>query len=77
MSTVTANGTTWYYERRGDGPPLLCITGATGDAGYFSGLAEALSDDYTVVTYDRRANSRSPRPAGWIRTWRPRASPPR
>lgn len=65
MSTVNANGATFYYERRGEGPPLLCITGATGDAGHFSGLAEALSDEYTVLTYDRRGNSRSPRPAGW------------
>jgi len=65
MSTINVNGATLYHELRGEGPPLLCIAGATGDAGYFSGLAEALSDEYTVLTYDRRANSRSPRPDGW------------
>ena len=65
MGTIIANGATLYVERRGEGPALLCITGATGDAGHFSGLAQALSDQYTVVTYDRRANSRSPRPDGW------------
>ena len=68
MSSVMANGATLHYERRGAGPPLLCITGATGDAGYFTGLAEALSPDHTVVTYDRRGNSRSPRPTGWSTT---------
>ena len=42
MSTVTVGGATIYYERRGSGSPLLCITGATGDAGYFTGLADAV-----------------------------------
>lgn len=65
MSTVDVNGITLYYERRGDGPPVLFISGAGGDAGYCAGLAETLADEYTTVVYDRRANSRSPRPAGW------------
>jgi pimeloyl-ACP methyl ester carboxylesterase len=30
-----------------------------------SPVAELLSDEFTVVTYDRRGNSRSPRPGGW------------
>ncbi|MDN5861374.1 MAG: alpha/beta hydrolase [Pseudonocardia sp.] len=65
MSTIDVNGTTLYYERRGDGPPVLFISGTGGDAGYFTTVADALADEYTTVTYDRRANSRSPRPAGW------------
>lgn len=65
MSTIDVNGTTLYYERRGDGPPVLFISGAGGDAGYFTAVADALADQYTTVTYDRRANSRSPRPTGW------------
>lgn len=48
-----------YYEMRGSGPFLLLIAGAGGDAGYFSGLAEDLSDAFTVISYDRRGNSRS------------------
>ncbi|MDQ4145634.1 MAG: alpha/beta hydrolase [Actinomycetota bacterium] len=46
----------------------MCIAGATGDAGHFRVVAEQLSDDFQVVTYDRRGNSRSPRPTGWTAT---------
>jgi pimeloyl-ACP methyl ester carboxylesterase len=57
-----------YHEVRGSGPSVLFIAGATGDAGHFERVAEILSDEFTVVTYDRRANSRSPRPEGWEST---------
>src|SRR5437879_5358058 len=63
-----ANGTKLYYELRGAGPTVLLIPGAYGDAGVFDETAERLSDEFTVVTYDRRANSRSPKPAGWTVT---------
>src|SRR4029453_9652587 len=65
---VEANGTELYYEVHGSGSPLLFISGATGDAGHFTHVADALSDDFRVITYDRRGNSRSPRPAGWTQT---------
>lgn len=68
MTTITANGTDIYHEVRGDGPPLLFVTGASGDAGQWHAVAAALADAYTVITYDRRANSRSPRPPGWTTT---------
>jgi pimeloyl-ACP methyl ester carboxylesterase len=64
-STVTSGmaqavGADLYYERRGDGPPLLMITGGGGDSGYYAAAADILASDYTVITYDRRGNSRSP-----------------
>jgi pimeloyl-ACP methyl ester carboxylesterase len=65
---LEANGTRIYHEVRGSGPPVLFIAGATGDGGHFERVAEILSDEFTVVTYDRRANSRSPRPDGWEET---------
>lgn len=65
MGSVTVNGTSLYYELRGDGPPVLFISGATGDAGHWTEVADALAGEYTVLTYDRRANSRSPRPENW------------
>ena len=68
MPTVTANGTELYYEIRGTGPPILLIMGATGDGGHFDALADALSDEFTVVSYDRRGNGRSPAPEGWDTT---------
>lgn len=48
-----------YYERRGQGPALLMIAGAGGDAGMYRAAADLLASDYTVITYDRRGNSRS------------------
>ena len=48
-----------YHEVRGSGPAVLLIPGATGDAGHFTRTAERLSDEFRVITYDRRGNSRS------------------
>jgi pimeloyl-ACP methyl ester carboxylesterase len=66
--TVRANGAELYYERRGTGAPVLCISGATGDAGHFTAVADRLADEFTVITYDRRGNSRSKAPVGWAST---------
>jgi pimeloyl-ACP methyl ester carboxylesterase len=68
MPTVTVNGAELYYEIRGTGPPVLLIMGATGDGGHFDELAGLLADEFTVITYDRRGNGRSPVPAGWQTT---------
>ena len=68
QDVIVVNGTTLYYERTGTGPSVLCIAGTTGDAGHFAQVAARLADEFTVVTYDRRGNSRSPRPAGWTQT---------
>jgi pimeloyl-ACP methyl ester carboxylesterase len=68
MSLQSANETELYYEVRGDGPPILLIMGATGDGGAFARFAGFLADEFTVITYDRRGNGRSPRPAGWETT---------
>jgi pimeloyl-ACP methyl ester carboxylesterase len=68
MTSISANDISLYYELRGDGPRLLLISGATGDAGHWTGVAGALADEYKVITYDRRGNSRSPRPPGWTST---------
>jgi pimeloyl-ACP methyl ester carboxylesterase len=65
---LEVNGARLYHEVRGSGPSVLFIAGGTGDGGQFQQVAELLSDEFTVVTYDRRANSRSPRPEGWEST---------
>jgi pimeloyl-ACP methyl ester carboxylesterase len=58
---VTTEGDDIYYEVRGHDQPLLMISGGGGDAGFFSLVADLLSDEYKVITYDRRGNSRSSR----------------
>ena len=68
MPKLTVNGTELYHEVRGTGPPVLLIMGATGDGGHFDELADVLADEFTVVSYDRRGNGRSPVPTGWRTT---------
>jgi pimeloyl-ACP methyl ester carboxylesterase len=68
VQQVQANGTVLYAETRGSGPPVLLIAGAGGDAAELAGVAATLADAFTVTTYDRRGNSRSPRPTGWTQT---------
>jgi pimeloyl-ACP methyl ester carboxylesterase len=68
QDVVVVNETALYYELHGVGPSVLCIAGTTGDAGHFTQVASRLADEFTVVTYDRRGNSRSPRPEGWTQT---------
>jgi predicted RNA polymerase sigma factor/pimeloyl-ACP methyl ester carboxylesterase len=59
-NTLKVPGATLYYEVQGSGPVLLLICGGIYDARTYAGLAERLADRYTVITYDRRGNSRSP-----------------
>lgn len=63
-----SGGARLYYELRGEGPLLLLIPGASGDAGMYERAAECLAGDWTAVTYDRRGNSRSSAPADWTAT---------
>jgi pimeloyl-ACP methyl ester carboxylesterase len=66
---IEANGASLYYEKRGSGPPLLFISGASGDAADYSRVAELLAGEFTAITYDRRGFSRSPWPEGTTWTW--------
>jgi pimeloyl-ACP methyl ester carboxylesterase len=68
MPSVIVNGAELYHEVRGNGPPVLLIMGATGDGGHFDAFADILAHEFTVITYDRRGNGRSPVPAGWQTT---------
>ena len=68
INTLKVPGAALHYEVRGSGPPVLLIMGGTGDGGHFDTLADLLADEFTVITYDRRGNGRSPAPAGWTTT---------
>src|SRR5919112_2866789 len=52
MTLVDVNHTTLYYELRGSGPSVMFVSGASGDAGHWTAVADALSDTFTVLTYD-------------------------
>ncbi|GIG23537.1 hydrolase [Cellulomonas chitinilytica] len=60
VSTLAVPGASLYYEVRGSGHVLLLVCGGIYDAAALAPLADALADRWTVVTYDRRGNSRSP-----------------
>ena len=65
---VEANGTQLYYEIKGAGPALLFIPGAEGDAEEYARVEGLLQGDFTIISYDRRAFCRSPRPEGYTAT---------
>ena len=56
---AATEGARIYCEYRGRGPLLLLITGAMEDAGFYSSAADILAGKFTVLSYDRRCNSRS------------------
>lgn len=47
-----AEGADLYFERRGDGPPLLLIAGGGGDCGASEAMADILASGYTVLSYE-------------------------
>jgi pimeloyl-ACP methyl ester carboxylesterase len=59
IGSLRVNGATLHYEVRGQGPLLLLISGGTGGAASFDGIAADLAAEYTVATYDPRGMSRS------------------
>jgi pimeloyl-ACP methyl ester carboxylesterase len=56
---VHTEGADIVYDYEGQGPLLLLIAGGNGDGTRYGRLAALLASDYTVVTYDRRAECRS------------------
>jgi hypothetical protein len=60
MHTVTSrDGTTIAYDRLGDGPPVVLVTGGSVDRMSNAGLAAELATDFTVYNYDRRGRGDS------------------
>lgn len=57
--TVSRDGTTIAYERFGDGPTVVLVGGAMCTGATLVPLAQALSDRFAAVTYDRRGRGGS------------------
>src|SRR4051812_22298875 len=60
MDMVTSrDGTQIAYESAGSGPAIVFASGAFNDHLTCAPVAAALADEFTVVTYDRRARGAS------------------
>jgi pimeloyl-ACP methyl ester carboxylesterase len=57
---VDVPGARLHVLRQGNGPVLLVVPGGDGDADASNALTRVLAEHYTVVTYDRRGQARSP-----------------
>lgn len=60
VDTVRVPGARLRTQVGGAGPALLLIPGGGGDAEMYAEVVPLLADRFTVLTYDRRGNSRSP-----------------
>jgi pimeloyl-ACP methyl ester carboxylesterase len=57
---LSVAGASLFYRVRGAGPLLLVLPGGHCDADAADAMCDRLVDRFTVVTYDRRGQSRSP-----------------
>jgi pimeloyl-ACP methyl ester carboxylesterase len=46
-------------EQSGSGPVLICVSGAFNDRSRCAAVAQQLTGDFTVITYDRRGRGDS------------------
>jgi pimeloyl-ACP methyl ester carboxylesterase len=60
MDSVTSkDGTSIAFDKLGDGPPVILVTGGSVDRSSNASLADALAPDFTVFNYDRRGRGPS------------------
>lgn len=60
MPNIETNGVETYYERHGEGPPLVFIHGSGWDHRQWQPQVETLADDYEVITYDAQGHGKTP-----------------
>jgi pimeloyl-ACP methyl ester carboxylesterase len=58
-STVRVAGLDVVYDRAGEGPPLVLVHGAGGDAREWRPQTASLSDEFTVIAWDEPGAGRS------------------
>ncbi|MFN3234451.1 MAG: alpha/beta fold hydrolase [Gammaproteobacteria bacterium] len=64
MPKVSANGINIYYERHGQGEPLVLIAGFSADHSIWETVIEPLSKHYEVIVFDNRGAGQTDVPAG-------------
>jgi pimeloyl-ACP methyl ester carboxylesterase len=57
--TLSRDGTAIAYERKGQGPPVVLVSGAMSTGGTMAPLAGLLASRFTVFWYDRRGRGES------------------
>lgn len=56
MPTVDTNGVETYYERHGEGPPIVCAPGGGWDHRSWYPQVAGLEDEYEFILYDPRGH---------------------
>jgi len=64
MPFASVNGIELYYERAGDGPPVLFLNGSGSTLAHVAPIIEALARHLDVVAHDQRGLGRSDKPRG-------------
>ena len=65
MPNIDIDGTELYYERRGEGEPLLLIQGLGGNSLHWGeGFLGGLEEDFELILFDNRGAGRSAALAG-------------
>ena len=59
MPTVRTGDVETYYERRGEGPPIVFVHASILDHSMWDEQAAALADDYETLVYDLRGHGRT------------------
>ena len=58
-TVVSKDDTTIAYDRYGDGPPLILVSGATATRADVASFAQTMAERFTVYAYDRRGRGDS------------------
>jgi pimeloyl-ACP methyl ester carboxylesterase len=59
MPAIATNGVETYYERHGEGQPLVFIHGSGWDHRQWMPQVETLTDEYEVICYDVRGHGKT------------------
>src|SRR5262245_29002163 len=64
MPEIQANGVRLFYQQHGAGPDVVLVHAVTSNLAVwmFTGLVEALAEDFRVTLYDLRGHGASERP---------------
>lgn len=59
MPTIQTNGIETYYERRGEGPPIVFVHAAMLDHSMWEPQIERFAEKYETIVYDLRGHGRT------------------